>query len=127
MENAIELIAGINFLAIGLSHVLRPHDWVEWFAQLRAKGAPGAFINGMMSLSLGALIVGFHGTQWAGWSGIVTFVGWAQVVKGTVHVCFPAYSLRSMAMVSPDKYRRIAWAGGLMIPLAVAMIFASTR
>jgi hypothetical protein len=49
MENAIERMAGISFLAIGLSHLLRPHDWVEYFAQVRAKGAPGAFMNGMVS------------------------------------------------------------------------------
>jgi hypothetical protein len=29
MENAIERMAGISFLAIGLSHLLRPHDWVK--------------------------------------------------------------------------------------------------
>ena len=127
MENAIERMAGISFLAIGLSHLLRPRDWVEYFAQLRAKGAPGAFVNGMVSLSFGALIVGFHGTQWDGWSGVVTFVGWAQVAKGTIHLCFPAHSLRSMGRVSADKYWKFAWAGGVMIPLAVLMIVASTR
>ena len=39
MENAIERMAGIAFLAIGLSHLLRPAGWVEFFAQLRARGA----------------------------------------------------------------------------------------
>lgn len=127
MEVAIERMAGIAFLAIGLSHVLRPHGWVEWFSRLRAWGAPGAFVNGMMSLSLGALMVGFHGTQWTGWPALVTVVGWAQVVKGTVHVCFPAYSLRSMQLVTPESYRRFIWAGGLMIPLALVMLLVSTR
>src|SRR5688572_30606120 len=127
MENAIERMAGIAFLAVGLSHILRPHGWVEWFAQLRAKGVPGAFINGMMSLSLGALMVGFHGTQWSGWAAVTTFMGWAQVFKGTLHICFPAYSLRSMLMVTPDHYRRFIWAGALFIPLAIAMLVSSTR
>ena len=127
MEIAIERMAGIVFLAIGLSHVLRPHGWVEWFAQLRARGAPGAFVNGMMSLSLGALMVGFHGTQWSGWPAVVTFMGWAQVFKGTLHICFPAYSLRTMQLVTPEHYRRFIWAGALFIPVAIAILVGSAR
>lgn len=127
MENAIERMAGIAFLATGLSHVLQPRGWAEWFGQLRSRGVPGAFVNGMMSLSLGALMVGFHGTQWTGWPAVVTVVGWAQVVKGTVHICFPAYSLRSMQLVTPEHHRRFVWAGALMIPLALAMLVASAR
>ncbi len=127
MENAIERVVGIAFFAISLSHLLRPREWGEFFDQLRAKGAPGAFINGMLSLSVGALIVGFHGTRWSGWAGVVTFVGWAQVFKGTLHLCFPAYSLRSMGMVSAERHRKLALAGALMLPMAAAMLYASAR
>jgi hypothetical protein len=127
MENAVERILGISFLGVALSHLLHPKAWVEFFAQLRAKGAPGAFINGMMSLSLGALVVGFHGTQWSGWSAVVTFIGWAQVAKGIIHLSFPSYSLRSMGMVSPEQYRKFAVAGAIGIPLAAAMLIASFR
>ncbi|MEO5815727.1 MAG: hypothetical protein ABIT20_10650 [Gemmatimonadaceae bacterium] len=118
-------MVGIAFLAIALSHLLRPREWGEFFDQLRAKGAPGAFVNGMLSLSFGALIVGFHGTQWNGWAGVVTFIGWAQVFKGTLHLCFPAYSLRSMALVSAERHKKLAVAGALMLPLALGMIYAS--
>ncbi|MEO8334386.1 MAG: hypothetical protein ABI664_05410 [bacterium] len=118
-------MVGISFLAIALSHLLRPREWGEFFDQLRAKGAPGAFINGMMSLSFGTLIVGFHGTQWSGWAAVVTFVGWAQVFKGTLHLCFPAYALRKMAMVSAERHKKLAVAGAVMLPLAAAMLYAS--
>ncbi len=125
MEHAIERMVGIAFLAVALSHLLRPREWGEFFDQLRAKGAPGAFFNGMLSLSFGAVIVGFHGTQWSGWAGLVTVIGWAQVLKGTLHLCFPAYGLRSMAMVSADRNKKLALAGALMLPLAIAMLYAS--
>ena len=36
----------------------------------------GAFINGMMSLSFGAVIVGFHGTQWSGWPAVSRISEW---------------------------------------------------
>lgn len=127
METAIERVVGISFLAVGLSHLLRPKGWVQWFEQLRARGEPGAFVNGMMSLSFGSLIVGFHGTQWAGWAAIVTFLGWAQVVKGLIHMCFPAHSLRSMGRVTAETSWKIAVAGGIMLAVSVVILAASVR
>jgi hypothetical protein len=125
METAIERIVGISFFGVGLSHLLRPRGWAEWFAQLRARGEPGAFVNGMMSLSFGSLIVGFHGTQWTGWSALVTIIGWAQVIKGIVHMSFPAHSLRSMGMVTPETSWKVAVAGGVMLVASVVMLGAS--
>ncbi|MDF2771241.1 MAG: hypothetical protein K0S86_734 [Geminicoccaceae bacterium] len=125
METAIERIVGISFFAVGLSHLLRPNGWAEWFRQLRARGEPGAFVNGMMSLSFGSLIVGFHGTQWNGWPALVTFVGWAQVLKGLVHMCFPAHSLRSMGQVTDGNSWKIAVAGGVMIAASLVILAGS--
>jgi uncharacterized protein YjeT (DUF2065 family) len=127
MEAAIERIVGISFVAVGLSHMLRPKGWVEWFDQLRARGEPGAFVNGMMSLSFGSLIVGFHGTQWTGWGAIVTIIGWAQVVKGVVHMCFPAHSLRSMGQVTAETSWKFTVAGGIMLAAGVVVLVASAR
>ena len=98
MEIAIERVTGILLFVVALSHLLQPAGWTEFFTQLRAKGAPGAFINGMMSLWLGALIVGFHGDVWTGWPAIVTVVGWAQLIKGV-----PSNFLRF------DEEVRVSW------------------
>lgn len=127
MEIAIERVTGILLLVVSLSHVLQPAGWTEFFTQLRAKGAPGAFINGMMSLWLGALIVGFHGDLWTGWPAIVTALGWAQLIKGAVHMSFPAYSLKSMTLVRPGKSYRFVIAGAAMLPLAVLILVVSFR
>lgn len=127
METAIERIVGISFFAVGLSHVLRPKGWVQWFDQLRARGEPGAFVNGMMSLSFGSLIVGFHGTQWTGWAALVTAIGWMQVVKGIVHICFPAHSLRSMGFVTAETSWKVAVAGAVMVAASVVILAASAR
>jgi hypothetical protein len=127
MEPAIERFAAISFFVVGLSHVLQPKGWAEYFAQLRARGAPGAFINGMMSLSMGALIVAFHGGDWSWPGGIVTFIGWGQVFKGTLHMCVPSHSLRSMAQVPVEKAWKFVAAGAVMLPLSVAMFVASLR
>lgn len=127
MEAAIERMTAIAFLAVGLSHILCPKAWSRFFEQLAAKGEPGGLINGMMSINIGALIVAFHGTEWTGWGAVVTFVGWAQVVKGIVHMSFPAYSVRSMSMVHGDKSWRLVPGGIMALLISAAAFIASTR
>jgi hypothetical protein len=118
MEIAVERITGIGLLVIGLSHLLQPRTWAMFFARLREMGEPGALINGMMSLNFGAIIVGFHGTQWSGWPALVTFIGWAQVTKGLIHTCIPSWSLRSMASVPIEKAWKFRIAGAIGVVLA---------
>jgi hypothetical protein len=113
MERAIEVIAAINCLVIGLSHVVQPRAWVDFFTWLRSKGPAGSFANGFLSLSFGALIVGFHNV-WTGIPAVLTFIGWAQVAKSVVAFVFPRVGLKSMANASPDK----AWVfvpGGVLL------------
>jgi hypothetical protein len=81
----------------------------------------------MMSLSIGALITGFHGTQWSGLPAIVTFIGYAQLLKGLVHMTWPAHSLRSMSYVTHDKSYKFAVAGAIMIPIALLILVNTYR
>ena len=46
-EHAIEIVAVVNFVVVGLSHIAQPKVWVEFFVMLRARGHPGVFVNGM--------------------------------------------------------------------------------
>src|SRR5262245_28174583 len=68
MEQSTELLATILFLGIGLSHLLQPLAWVEFFTWLRQRGRAGVFVEGFMCLGFGALIVAFHNV----WSGMST-------------------------------------------------------
>ena len=45
MHEAIEFFAAINFLVIGLSHVVQHKVWGEFYEQLHRLGRPGAFAN----------------------------------------------------------------------------------
>ena len=127
MDVAIERMTGISFLIIALSHIIRPKEWSEFFRQLGEKGAPGAFINGLMALSFGTLIVGFHGTQWTGCPAMVTFIGWAQVFKGLLHTCFPAYGLRKIRSVPLEQSWKFVAAGLIMLPASIAILWTSFR
>jgi len=120
MEQATEIFAAVLFAVIGLSHIAQPRAWVDFFITLRAKGYAGAFVNGFLSLSLGALIVSFHNV-WEGLPMILTLVGWAQVVKGIVNLVVPRVALWGFARVSHER----AWqfvAGGILA-LALSAVF----
>jgi hypothetical protein len=88
VERGIELFAALNFLVIGLSHLLQPRVWVDFFVWLRSKGHAGVFANGMLSLSFGSIIVSFHNV-WGGLPTVLTVIGWAQVTKGFVSLVAP--------------------------------------
>jgi hypothetical protein len=69
MEQAVEWFVAVTAAIIGLSHALRPGDWAEAFRQFHRCGRPAAFVNGGLSLALGAAIVAGH-RSWT-WPGAV--------------------------------------------------------
>ncbi|MGH9146553.1 MAG: hypothetical protein ACRD1Q_07580, partial [Vicinamibacterales bacterium] len=65
MERSVEILAIVLFGVIGLSHVVQPRAWVDYFIFIRGKRETGAFIDGFLHLPVAALIIGFHNV----WSG----------------------------------------------------------
>jgi hypothetical protein len=120
MVRAIEIFALLSLGVVGLSHVTQPGAWKAFFEKLFRLGPMGALINGMLSLSFGALIVAFHDV-WSGWAIVITLLGWAQVLKGALHLCVPGLGLRSMRLVEHNAERKFMAAGAAMIAV-VAVI-----
>ena len=88
-ERAAEIFTVVNFAVVGISHVVQPRVWVEFFARMRDYGHAGVFVNGMLSLMVGSIIVSLHNV-WNGMGMIVTLIGWAQVLKGLIALTAPA-------------------------------------
>lgn len=85
----------------------------------------GVFVNAMLSLLVGSIIVAFHNT-WSGLPAVLTFVGWAQVVKGAISLVIPAVGMKGLRRVSEER----AWefqAGGVVFLLVSAAIAWSWR
>ena len=122
MEKAVELFAVIHFLTIGLSHLFAPRAWGEFFAMLRKKGEPGVFVVAFMSLGFGSIVAAFH-PVWSGLPAVLTFIGWAQVLKALVYFAFPAFGLRRLGMVPPEKAYLFAYGGVMGIALAGLLIY----
>ena len=117
MERSVEVLAAILFAVIGLSHVLRPQAWVEFFIRLRGMGEVGAFVDGFLNLPLGAFIVAFH-HAWSGIPAVLTVIGWCLFLKGMIRFCAPKQALRMMARVSVERGWEFQVAGGFLIVLA---------
>jgi hypothetical protein len=112
MEQATRIFAAVSFLVIGLSHLAQPRAWVAFYQALAARGTPGAFLEGFLCLSFGAIIVGFHNV-WHGPAVVLTLIGWAQVLKGAGRFLAPQVAVRVMQRPSPER----AWffqAGGVI-------------
>jgi len=117
MERSVEVVAIVFFGVIGLSHIVQPKAWAEFFILLRGKGQAGAFVDGFLNLPLGGVIVGFHNI-WSGIPMVLTLVGWGLLIKGLIRFCAPKQALKLMARVSLERAWEFQVAGAFLLALA---------
>ena len=117
MERSVEVLAVILFSVIGLSHMVQPRAWVEFFILLRGKGATGAFVDGFLNLQIGAVIAAFHNV-WSGIPLVLTLLGWALLIKGLIRFCAPKLALKAMARVSMERSWEFQAAGAAIMVIA---------
>ena len=116
MERSVEVFAIILFGVLGLSHILQPKAWAEFFILLRGKGEAGAFVDGLVNLPLAGVIIGFHNI-WSGIPIVLTLVGWGLLIKGLIRFCAPKLGLRMMARVSVERSWEFQVAGAGLVVL----------
>lgn len=126
MHRAIEIYAAIQFFIIGLSHVVQPRIWVDFFVHLRRLGRAGVFANAFLSLIFGSLIVAFHNV-WSGLPAVLTVIGWAQVIKAFLYFVVPSIGERGMARVSYEREKEFIVPGLLFIALGGLMVYLVLR
>lgn len=122
MERAIELFAAVNLLVTGLSHLVQPRAWVDFFVWLRSRGYPGVFVNGFLSLGFGSLVVSFHNV-WSGLPMVLTILGWMHVLKSVIVFAAPSVGMRSLERVSPEREREFVGAGAVNLALGALMMY----
>ena len=116
MERSVEVLAVILSGVMGLSHILQPKAWAEFFILLRGKGEAGAFVDGLANLPLAGIIIGFHNT-WSGISIVLTLVGWCLIFKSLIRFCAPKLALRMMSRVSVERSWEFQVAGAALVVL----------
>ena len=121
MEIAVERLAALVLILTCVSHIAAPEAWVRLFSAVRAQGEAAGLINAVIHLPLGLMIAAFH-PVWS-WPGvIVTVVGWALVVKGTVHLVVPSLAQRTLKLVdAEDGAWHIRLGEIVMLPLGLTI------
>ena len=117
MERSVEVLAVIFFGVIGLSHILQPKAWVDYFILLRGKGEAGAFVDGFLHLPLAGFIIAFHNV-WSGIPAVLTVLGWCFLIKSLLRFCLPKQGLMMMARMSIERSWEVQVAGAGLVALA---------
>ena len=117
MERSIEVLAVILSGVLGLSHILQPKAWAEFFILIRGNGETGAFVDGFLNLPVAGVIIGFHNV-WSGIPAVLTLVGWCLLIKSVIRFCAPKLALRMMSRVSVERSWEFQVAGAALVVLA---------
>lgn len=128
MQLFVELYVFLGFLVVGISHITMAAAWNEFFAMLRSRGRAGVIVNGMLALTVGSIVVAGHNI-WSGLPMIVTLVGWAQLLKGFLHLAIPGLGERSLQMAETNPLTKFRLGGVVMLILDVPigyLVFTQT-
>jgi hypothetical protein len=110
VERAVETFAAIQFVILGLSHIIQRHAWVDFFVWLRERGYAGVFVHGFLSLTFGSVIVAFHNV-WSGLPILLTMVGYLYLAKACLCFLLPATQMRTLGRVSHERAWELAAPG----------------
>ncbi len=123
MDVAIQKYAIISFFVIGLSHIIQPRVWAQFFIDLHRKREVGSFINAFIHFPLGALVVAFHNV-WEGIPVILTLMGYGWVLKGLIYFVAPSHGVRVMSRVSLERSWEFIVAGVVLVVIGGLLLFS---
>ena len=122
MELAIQKLAVLNLLIMGLSHIFQHRVWAEFFIHWREKGEIGAFYTAFLHFAFGTLIMTFHNV-WSGIPMVLTLAGWAWTLKGFIYLVYPKLGLRSLGRLKVERSREFIVPGAIMVVYACSLAF----
>ncbi|HEY5883910.1 MAG TPA: hypothetical protein VIT88_04445 [Pyrinomonadaceae bacterium] len=126
METAVTKLAIVCFFVIGVSHIVQPRVWAQFFIDMRSKGEVGSFINALLHFPLGVLIVAFHNV-WEGLPIVLTLIGWGLVLKSFIYFVFPKLGAKVLAQVSLDKSSGFVVAGVFQLVISGLLLYSLLR
>lgn len=126
MEVAVTKLAIICFFITGVSHIVQPRVWAQFFIDMHAKGEVGSFHNALLHFPLGVVIVSFHNV-WQGLPIVLTLIGWGLVLKSFIYFVFPRHGLRMLERVTMERAGGFVLAGIFSVALSGLLLFSLLR
>lgn len=120
MEQGIERLAALVFIVTGLSHAAAPRAWIRFFVDMRGRGEIAGLYHGYVHGPLGFLIVAFH-PVWTGPGLLVTLLGWALAIKGTLYWVWPGLAQKTLARASEERAWEFRVAGAASVALGLVI------
>ena len=112
-QSAVQLMMGIGCTLMGLSHILQPNMWKDYFATLHKQGFVGVLTRTMTWDLWSALLVVTLHQVWHGPGVVLTIFGWLLLAKCALSLLAPRMGLRLLRM-SERGPMAFVWAGGLL-------------
>lgn len=81
-----------------------------------SKSAGLAYVSGFITLIIGVALVQYHNLWVKNWTVLVTFIGWACLVKGIMLIAYPKYISKFKAV-----YKNTNAIGFLMLVLGLTL------
>ena len=113
----------ISLFLVGLSHLIQPRLWRDFFIKIKETGVAGLIIA-MYTLPQGLLIVLGHNIWVLDIPVIITICGWGMTLKSIIYALLPNRA-EAVIPVGPNAHRKYALGGALMIPLSLLLIWHS--
>jgi hypothetical protein len=123
MEIAVTKLAIICFFVTGVSHIVQPRVWAQFFIDMRDKGEVGSFLNALLHFPLGVVIVAFHNV-WEGLPIVLTLIGWGLVLKSFIYFVFPRVGAKMLARVSMEKSSGFIVAGVFSVGISCLLLYS---
>jgi hypothetical protein len=113
----------VSLFLVGLSHLIQPYLWRDFFINIKGTGVAGIIIA-MYTLPQGLLIVLGHNVWVLDVPVIITICGWGMTIKSVIYALAPK---RAEAIIpeGPNAHRKYALGGALMLPVSLLLIWHS--
>jgi hypothetical protein len=124
VPSGVQTVMLMSCVLMGLSHLVQPQLWVDFFAVLRGLGRPGLVANSFINSTSGIVIVSLH-QVWSGPAVLLTLFGWMLLTKSAVSLLLPDIGMRSLNLsrVGSGAFRA-AGIGLLVVGSACALQLA---
>lgn len=123
----IQALLSIPFLLMGVSHIVQPKMWIEFFSYLHSLGFVGVmFRTFSLELIPAISLVTFH-LVWSGPELVLTIYGLLLMLKISLSLVLPNVGLKSLALANQTHNFHFRAAGIVLIFLSLICFWCVFR